>query len=205
MKYRTVPRAELSTNRWSGGATTQLAIWPENALYADRSFVWRVSSATIEDEESDFTLLPGYVRILMVLDGALSLIHEHGQPVPLGRFGQARFYGGVHTLSRGRATDLNLMFRTGADGFVEALHIPVGRNAAIALHSQAYTRHSEIFYVYEGGVAVTLPNGETAVVRDGGVLTVHCGDGDAGAEISFAALQADSGAVVIRAGVFYDN
>ena len=55
--------ADFVTSTWSGGTTTQLAIAPEGAVYAERSFLWRVSSATVELETSDFTPLPDYNRL----------------------------------------------------------------------------------------------------------------------------------------------
>ena len=54
--------ADDVTTQWSGGATTQLAIAPKGAVYADRDFLWRLSSATVELDESDFTPLPAYDR-----------------------------------------------------------------------------------------------------------------------------------------------
>ena len=51
-----VLRKEFQTvGAWTGGTTTQLAIWPEEADYASRRFDWRVSSARVEQEKSDFT------------------------------------------------------------------------------------------------------------------------------------------------------
>ncbi len=38
----------MSPRRSPGGATTQLAIAPKGAVYADRDFLWRLSSATVE-------------------------------------------------------------------------------------------------------------------------------------------------------------
>ena len=205
MKYTITCRAELATARWSGGTTTQLAIWPPEASYAARNFTWRASSATIEDEESEFTPLPGYTRILMVLDGALTLTHGSGDSVALKRFGQTRFQGSMPTRSRGRATDFNLMFRTGADGFVEALRIPASGNQVITIQTTAYTHHGEVFYACDGEVAATFPDGETVVIREGGLLVVHCDNGDADAEILFAGLPTGSDAVVIRAVVFHNE
>ena len=49
-----LPPADYVTTQWSGGATTQLAIAPKGAVYADRDFLWRLSSATVELDESDF-------------------------------------------------------------------------------------------------------------------------------------------------------
>ena len=49
---KVVRKDELEHKRWSGGITTQLAIWPEGADYGARKFDWRISSAVVEDEES---------------------------------------------------------------------------------------------------------------------------------------------------------
>ena len=39
-------------SKWSGGTNTQVAIAPEGAVYADRDFLWRLSSARVELEHS---------------------------------------------------------------------------------------------------------------------------------------------------------
>ena len=44
--------SDYITTKWSGGLTTQLGIAPAGAVYADRDFLWRLSSATVEDAES---------------------------------------------------------------------------------------------------------------------------------------------------------
>ena len=107
---------------WSGGATTQLAIGPEGAQYEARDFLWRVSSATVELEESVFTPLPDYERLITPLRGELSLFHSGGEPLLLRPFQVHRFSGGSETRSRGRCTDFNLMLRRGAaEGEMAAL------------------------------------------------------------------------------------
>ena len=60
---------DFVTTTWSGGKTTQLAIAPDGASYAERAFLWRISSATVELEASDFTPLPvtmphGFICVL---------------------------------------------------------------------------------------------------------------------------------------------
>ena len=42
-------------SQWSGGTTTQIAIAPQGAQYGDRTFLWRLSSATVDLDASDFT------------------------------------------------------------------------------------------------------------------------------------------------------
>ena len=58
-------KKDYKTTEWSGGLTTELSIAPEGSVYADRDFMWRLSSATVELEERDFTSLPDYDRIIM--------------------------------------------------------------------------------------------------------------------------------------------
>lgn len=83
MEWRHFTRAQYITTAWSGGTTTQLAIAPEGAVYADRKFLWRLSSAQVELEHSDFTPLPDYDRLISVLKGELELKigqGERGEP-----------------------------------------------------------------------------------------------------------------------------
>ena len=70
--------ADYVTTQWSGGATTQLAIAPKGAVYADRDFLWRLSSATVELDESDFTPLPAYDRVISTLRGCVTAHFPHG-------------------------------------------------------------------------------------------------------------------------------
>ena len=44
--------ADYVTTQWSGGATTQLAIAPKGAVYADRDFLWRLRSAPMKSTKS---------------------------------------------------------------------------------------------------------------------------------------------------------
>lgn len=121
MEIRVIGADECVVSRWSGGTTTQLAISPEGAQYADRDFLWRVSSAVVELPESDFTPLPDYDRILMILEGELSLSHNGGEEYVLRALEQTVFDGADRTFSRGRVTDFNLMMRKGVcTGRVEA-------------------------------------------------------------------------------------
>lgn len=113
MKITKIDAAAQTVSRWSGGTTTQLAISPAQAVYAERDFLWRVSSAVVELPESDFTPLPDYDRILMILNGELMLSHDGGEEYTLQAFEQTSFDGASHTFSRGQVTDFNLMMRKG--------------------------------------------------------------------------------------------
>ena len=115
-------RANAPVSRWSGGQTTQLAIEPPGADYAERSFLWRVSSASVELEQSDFTPLPDYWRYIATLDGEITLQHNDCAPVHLKRLEVHTFDGAAKTVCEGRCTDFNLMLRKGAaEGSMTAL------------------------------------------------------------------------------------
>ncbi len=113
MKITKIASDAQVVSRWSGGTTTQLAIFPPQAIYAERDFLWRLSSAVVELPESDFTPLPDYDRILMILDGELTLSHDGGEEYTVHTLEQTSFDGASHTCSRGQVTDFNLMMRKG--------------------------------------------------------------------------------------------
>lgn len=164
---------QLTTTSWSGGTTTQLAIWPEGSSYADRNFTWRVSTAWVDADTSEFTRLPGISRKLMVLDGTLLLRHEGHHEVKLEPFGRDSFMGDWHTVSHGRATDFNLMTTCG-EGTLEALHCAPGESvtpdASRACPDQNLI--SEVFYPLSDGIAVAVPGEETFSLEKGDVLTI---------------------------------
>ena len=105
--------SDYITTKWSGGLTTQLGIAPAGAVYADRDFLWRLSSATVEDAESDFTALPDYERLISTLEGTIELNHNGGEKLTLNPYEVHRFDGGDNTHSWGRCRDFNLMLRKG--------------------------------------------------------------------------------------------
>ena len=106
-------QADYLTTLWSGGTTTQIAIFPSDTPYSTRDFLWRVSSAVVTDEKSIFTPLPDYNRRLMLLDGSLLLRHNGGAPFRLDAYQVHAFDGGAATESQGRCRDFNLMLRKG--------------------------------------------------------------------------------------------
>ena len=113
MDWKLLTKADYVTTSWSGGTTTQLAIAPEGAVYADRDFLWRLSSATVELDHSDFTPLPDYNRFLSVLEGEIQLKIDADEPVPVSPGKVVAFDGGVPVESWGQCVDFNLMVRKG--------------------------------------------------------------------------------------------
>ena len=116
--------SDYITTKWSGGLTTQLGIAPASAVYADRDFLWRLSSATVEDAESDFTALPDYERLISTLEGTIELNHNGGEKLTLNPYEVHRFDGGDDTHSWGRCRDFNLMLRKGkCEGRMRGEHL----------------------------------------------------------------------------------
>jgi environmental stress-induced protein Ves len=104
-----IPGSQQVTSSWSGGTTTQLFIYPENASYPDRNFLFRISTATIEADESVFTKLPGISRKIMILKGTLKLEHTGKYTKILHPFDSDSFEGDWETKGYGKVTDFNLM------------------------------------------------------------------------------------------------
>ncbi|MBQ6115852.1 MAG: HutD family protein [Oscillospiraceae bacterium] len=122
--------SDYTVSRWAGGTTTQMAISPPEAVYADRSFLWRISSATVDVKESTFTSLPDYERWICPLQGEMCLRHGGGAEVRLAPFALHVFHGGDETTSRGCCTDFNLMLRRDlADGKAE--HLETGTDLLV--------------------------------------------------------------------------
>ena len=156
-------------SQWSGGTTTQVAIAPAGAIYADRDFLWRISSASVDLDESDFTALPDYHRWISTLKGGMTLSHEGGEKIVLAPYEVHQFDGGVDTHSWGRCTDFNLMLRKGkCQGVVRSLKLAAGEKANIAFESAPSAQFPSadlLIFCGEGKATVTL--GEENVVLEG--------------------------------------
>ena len=156
MEWTLLTKEQYVATPWSGGVTNQLAIAPEGAVYADRDFLWRLSSATVELERSDFTPLPDYNRWLSVLEGEIRVKVGEEEPFVLSPLGICRFDGGIPVESWGTCTDYNLMLRKGrCAGSLECLR-PAGALVWRLPGRQAeYPRRSAALYCVRG--ALTLP------------------------------------------------
>lgn len=194
---RIISADDYVTSVWSGGTTTQLAIAPADAVYADRTFLWRVSSATVDLEESEFTSLPDYIRLISTLEGTIALSHNGGAWFPLRPTEVHRFDGADQTRSRGRCRDFNLMLRKGAaDGEMEYLRLCDEQRTLIARGTTASGKTAQVALVYcAEGCLTVLHGGESAVLRAG--ETALC---DGAEDLTLAAAKLPAGAMycVIR-------
>lgn len=129
---------EHKMTSWSGGTTTEIFISPFDSLYTKRNFDFRISSATVLQEQSYFTKLDGYMRHIMVLDGKLKLIHESDSPININTNEQHYFDGSISTKSFFKCTDLNLMLGKGYVGGFDCIKSNDCRNF-INLYTSFYS------------------------------------------------------------------
>lgn len=73
MNISLFPKKSSKASIWNGGLTYEYMIHPKTASYTDRDFVFRISSATIEEVPSVFTKFKGYYRYLVMLDNSLHI------------------------------------------------------------------------------------------------------------------------------------
>lgn len=121
MKYSILGSVNYKTSKWQGGKTTELFIYPPEADYQKRNFLFRLSTATVETEKSDFTTLDDFFRRLMVLEGKITIKHEDRYSRQLNKFDSDEFEGGWKTSSEGKCIDFNLMTKGEIKGVIKAL------------------------------------------------------------------------------------
>ena len=119
MQVQVLDPSTRRTSVWSGGKTEEWFLYPSDGSYAERRFLVRISSATVDLLESQFTQLPGVTRFLLPLcEGFYLKINGVWQYLPSHKV--LRFEGSDTVLCRGRGRDLNLMLN-GAHGDMRIL------------------------------------------------------------------------------------
>lgn len=118
---RKYTKSSYKTTNWSGGTTTELFIYPPNSNYVTRSFLYRISSAVVDLEKSEFTKLQGIRRKLMVLQGNMQISHEGKDFHSIPCFTEHSFMGDWNTQSIGKCVDFNLMMQEGIEGHIEII------------------------------------------------------------------------------------
>lgn len=161
------------TTKWSGGTTTELCIAPEGCNYGDRDFLWRLSSATVELKESDFTSLPDYDRIIMTLKGDISLSHNNDNWIDLPEYTPHFFDGADATVSKGKVIDFNLMLRKDkCAGLVVPLRMQQGEGCDIRsiLTFDMPEYEAVMIYCYQGSLDIKLESGREYRLNSGDTL-----------------------------------
>lgn len=173
-KIELIKKNQLKTSNWSGGTTTQLAIYPKDAVYSEYNFKWRLSSAKVEVDESDFTSLPGINRVIMIIEGELALEHEGHHKSVLKPFEQDSFSGSWKTKSYGRVIDFNLMTAEGCEGSLEAIHLLKGETRKItpAKELNKFPQETHAIYCVSGQIRIDTANNETFRLDEGDIALI---------------------------------
>ncbi|MEP3386975.1 MAG: HutD family protein [Reichenbachiella sp.] len=157
---------------WAKGISQELFIYPPASDFQKRDFLFRISLAMVEAETSDFTPLPGIQRTLMLLKGEHTLTHKGHHTKQLFPFDHDTFQGDWQTSSLGKATNFNLMCRTGASGTLKHLKGNAGEPITCEIKDSIV-----LIYVYSGRVSCetrSLETGDCLVIENGNELKLKC-------------------------------
>lgn len=150
-------------SKWSGGVTEQLYIYPETSDYSKRDFIFRISIATTEVENSQFTKLPDVKRVISILDGTMELVHEGHHKTTLNKYDIDRFSGDWDTFSKGKVRDFNLMIKNSNGDFQ---YKNLSDNDILTINNEA--NHKFVFCI-DGELSVnncTLKREEIAIISN---------------------------------------
>lgn len=197
MNIKIYKSEDFTPSRWTGGTTTQLAIFPEEADYLKRNFIWRLSTATCDLEETTFSKLPDYDRVLMVLKGDVVLAHQDVRVARLGELEQDRFDGGFHTKSFGKITDYNLMTAKGNKGYLDVIELTEDSKELEFEKDEELERFDVTFYCRDGYATVTAGT-ETFMLMPGQQMVASFVKGE---EVKMSVM---GDGTLIRGQIFYD-
>lgn len=196
MKFRFFRQENYKVSQWDGGTTKELAIFPETADYSQRDFLWRLSSATVEKEESHFSHLPDYDRVLMVIEGEVVLSYENQRVTRLIRLEQDRFDGGWNTTSFGKITDYNLMVRKGSEGYLDLIFPEKEKQLYRSTEESTKTHSVHTLYCLDGYAVVCIGD-ESSLLKAGEQLVIESEEGE---EIQYGIMGEGT---LIRGQIFY--
>jgi environmental stress-induced protein Ves len=151
------------TIAWASGTSTELFVFPPTGNFQTREFDYRISTATVEAEETNFSDFSGLTRILLVLQGKLTLIHEDRYTKELATFDQDRFDGAWKTRSKGKVQDFNVMFTKNYDAEVSHFTMLESEKREINLDTNPH-----FYFIFNGKFEIKghiVGSGDLAEVR----------------------------------------
>lgn len=181
MKFRVYNEDQQPVSNWSGGKTKELAIFPEGSAYLDRDFIWRLSTASSDREESSFSRLEGFDRILLVLEGDVVLAHGQDRSVHLGQMEQDAFDGGIKTKCFGQLTkDYNLIMARGCEGSLKVMELTQDAKAIddLADNASADPKHRSFGIYCVEGYAVVSAGDKTEMIKPDSQAVIEIGPGE---------------------------
>ena len=183
---------DFQVSDWSGGKTKQLYLFPPTGHYGKREFDYRLSTATVELAESQFSDLSGFHRILMSLDHTLHLHDASRQEeTVLAPFTPYFFEGSDSITSRGTCTDFNLIYSDHYQGQMLAIS-----------DGQELSRDDEIQFIYAlSDLMVTGTGLPSLNLETGQLLIVEKETQETELQIMFSSNQPQGTPLAIWAGL----
>lgn len=174
-KIEILRRENQIISKWSGGSTTELAIYPKESKYIDRNFDWRISTAIVEAQKTTFTNLPEYERHLMLLNGEMKLEHKNNHSTILVPFEKDVFSGSWSTESTGKGTDFNLMLNKNWRGRLEELSLKSQQVIVIDVSNNEKKSDFLGVYCYNGQINLEFEDDKRRVLRekDFAMMPIH--------------------------------
>ena len=197
MKTYLLKDENFKVSNWAGGKTNELALFPKESSYLDRNFTWRLSSATCELDESTFTNLPDFNRVLMVLEGEVVLSYNNERTVKLNELEQDSFDGAWKTKSFGKIVDFNLMVSKGNEGYLDVLDLSDESKEMTSTHASERKLKTHALYVRDGYVIVGI-NGNSQMVSKGQLFVMEADEDE---KLTYTVMGEGT---AIRAQIFYD-
>ena len=184
--------SDFQVSNWSGGKTKQLYLSPPTGHYGKREFDYRLSTATVEVAESEFSDLSGFHRILMSLDHPLRLLNASRQEeTVLAPFTPYFFEGSDSITSRGTCTDFNLIYSNHYQGQMIAVS-----------NKQVLIRDEEIQFIYAlTNLTVIGDNFPPLDIEEGNFLIVENETQETELHIMFSCNQSKGSPLAIWAGL----
>ncbi len=158
---KVIVRKDQKVTTWSGGTTTELFIYPEGADVALKNFDFRISTANVLVENSEFTFFPGYHRKLAILEGKLKVKHDEGDWFVVNENEQIDFEGDWKTVSEGRVVDFNVIYN---------MNYKVEVDFVVDIHDRVLTGEYEVlaYYCVKGGGVIN-----TVAFEEGSFIQVN--------------------------------
>lgn len=202
MNLKILKKCNFTTTKWSGGDTTQLYIFPEDGSYEERNFLFRLSTASVTAEISNFTKLEGVYRKIMVLSGEMTLEHRGKYSKVLKEFDQDSFMGEWDTLSYGKVIDFNLMTKEGCIGKLENIKVTPESNATLQLTSNEFKKVLIALYPFQQKMKFFL-GGDERVVEEKSLVIIELNEGEEGGILTISNESKDRTLNVVISEVIY--
>lgn len=196
MPYTIKRRAEFMSAQWAGGSTTELFVHPVGSANAERNFEIRISTATVDLEESVFSNFSGYERSIAPLAGNMRLEHEGHHSVTLRPCESDSFSGDWVTRSFGKCVDFNCIHRPGWRGGIRPFAGPAEQALDNTGYVGIYALHDMIT------ASITLDGKTTAETLQTGDFLLIESSGGLGDSCRLAAQNAEEGCFAIAAWAF---